>query len=119
MTTTGTLTAEADEAATLQHDVFCILLNFHRQHGLRSIRSDVSEDEIRADSTVISRALGPRIGGRYVPVRDERAERNAAIVAMFNGTNRDQVLRHFGVSRRLFYRVIAEDIRRKQSGQKT
>lgn len=119
MTTTGTLTAEADEAATLQHDLFCILLRFHREQGLRSLRSDVTRDELAADSERMALELGSAIGGRYVrKMRDERAEaleaRNCAIFAAWNGRNRDELIRQFKISRRAFYRVIAEHTRRAQ-----
>jgi Mor family transcriptional regulator len=119
MTMTGTSSAATDGVATLQHDVLCILMQFHRQHGLQSLRFDATPEELKADSAEISRALSPLIGGRYVPTRDVRAETNAAIVAMFDGKNRDAVMRHFKISRRTFYRVIAEDLKtRQRQGQK-
>jgi Mor family transcriptional regulator len=115
--TTGTLTAEAEEAGALQHDVLCILMRFHRQQGLQSLRFDATQEDLKADAARLSVELGAAIGGRYVPKRDLRAEtlaaRNQAIYAMWNGTNRIEVMRHFGISRRLFYMVIAQETRRR------
>lgn len=119
MTTTGTLTAATEEAATLEHDVLCILMRFHRQQGLQSLRFDATADDLKADACRLSAELGAAIGGRYVPkMRDERAEaleaRNQAIFAAWNGRNRDELIRQFKISRRAFYRVIAEYTRRVQ-----
>jgi len=119
MTMTGTLTAATEEAATLEHDVLCILLRFHRQQGLQSLRFDATADDLKADAARLSVELGAAIGGRYVPkTRDERAEaleaRNQAIVAAWNGRNREQIMRQFGISRRMFYLVISREQKRRQ-----
>lgn len=116
--TTGTLTAATEEAETLERDVMAVLSAFHRQAGLTLFRDDVTPEQLAEACRVISADLHKAIGGRYVPKRDMRAEavaqRNAAIFAMFTGRNRAEVMRHFGISRRLFYLVIAQETRRRQ-----
>jgi len=109
--TTGTLTAETDEAATLHHDLFAILLRFHRQQGLHSLRRDVTKEELEQDCQRLSVELGAAIGGRYVPKHTatdrQRRERDQAVYAAFNGRNRPEVMRQFGISRALFYNILA------------
>lgn len=119
MMTTGTLTAETEEAASLRHDVFCVLLRFHRQQGLKSLRFDVTAEDLKADAHRLSVELGAAIGGRYVAKTldaESRAARNAAVYAMWNGKNRSEVMRHFNISRRLFYSVVASESRRRGDG---
>jgi Mor family transcriptional regulator len=117
------LTAEIDEAASLQHDVFCILMRFRRQYGtLPPMSPDISEADLKAYAAQFAAALGEAIGGRYIPKRDlnarARAARFAAIYEMWNGKNRDEVMRHFGITRRFFYTVISSEQRRRQAKHK-
>lgn len=111
MTMTGTLTAATEEAATLEHDVFNLLLRFHRQQGLKSLRCDVTAEELKADAARLSVELGAAIGGRYLPkqsvTEQQRRERDRAVYAAFNGRNRAEVMRQFGISRALFYNILA------------
>lgn len=111
MTMTGTLTAATEEAATLEHDVFNLLLRFHRQQGLKSLRCDVTAEELKADAARLSVELGAAIGGRYLPkqsiTEQQRRERDRAVYAAFNGRNRPEVMRQFGISRALFYNILA------------
>ena len=111
MTTTGTLTAATEEEATLQHDLMLILMRFHRQQGLRSLRFDATADELKADAERLSAELSSAIGGRYLPkafvTERQRQERDRAVYAAFNGRNRPEVMRQFGISRALFYNIIA------------
>lgn len=111
MTMTGTLTAATEEEATLQHDLLCILMRFHRQQGLKSLRFDVTPDDLKADAARLSVELGAAIGGRYLPKQSitehQRRERDRAVYAAFNGRNRAEVMRQFGISRALFYNILA------------
>lgn len=115
--TTGTLTAADEEAGALQHDVFCVLMRLRRQSNLPAITPDLSEAELRAYAAKLANALGAAIGGRYVLKTldaEQRAARNQAIYSMWNGSNRNEVMRHFGISRRLFYMVISQEARRRR-----
>ena len=96
-----------DEGATLRHDVLCILVECHRDRGLAVFRDDVPREAIDALADAVARRLGPRIGGRYVPKRDERAARDAAVWAAFTGRNFEDVRHQFGISRRLLYSILA------------
>ena len=103
---------DADEGATLCHDVRCILLECHRDRGLQALRHDAPIEDIDALADAVARRLAPRIGGRYVPKRDARAQRDAAVWKAWNGRNRQQVLDEFKISKRLFYSIIARRPRR-------
>lgn len=104
-----------DEGATLRNDVLCILVECHRDRGLSVFRDDAPREAINALADVVARRLGPRIGGRYVPKRDERAARDAAVWADFTGRNFEEVRRKFGISRRLLYAILAR--RRRPSNE--
>lgn len=99
---------DAPEADTLQFDVQIILLQCHRDRvGDGILRDGATEQHIVAFAAELARRLAPRIGGRYVPKRDVRAERDAAVVAAFNGRNRAEVMARFSLSRRLFYSILS------------
>lgn len=110
-TTAGALTAVHDamseDGATLRHDVHCILLECHRDRRLAALRDNLQPEDIHALADAVARRLAPRIGGRYVPKRDERAVRDAAVWARFNGRNHKDVMREFSISRRLLYSILA------------
>ena len=101
--------------ASLQLDVAMVLLDCHRdRRGDGIFRAGLSPDQLHQFAAVIAQRLAPRIGGRYVPRRTERdriAERDAAVVAAYNGLNRRQLMRDFGISRRLFYAILARSPR--------
>lgn len=112
----GLLTAEPepiaappldDEAATLRDDVRCILLECHRDRGLQALHSAATSDSIHQLADAVARRLAPRIGGRYVPKRDARALRDAAVWQAWNGRNGAQIMRDFAISRRLLYSILA------------
>lgn len=111
---------EAEETASLRSDVHCILKECHRDRGLSVFRDGVDGEAIAALAEVVARRLAPRIGGRYVqkgPYRagwEERAARDAAVWKAWNGRNREEVMRQFGISRRLLYSILAR--RRKVGG---
>ncbi len=96
-----------DDSATLCHDVRCILAECHRDRALEALRHDAPSEAIDALADAVARRLAPRIGGRYVPKRDARTQRDAAVWKAWNGRNRQQVLDEFNISKRLFYSIIA------------
>ena len=51
--------------------------------------------------------LAARIGGRYIPKRDDRGVRDAAVWRAFTGRNHKEVMRSFQISRRLLYSILA------------
>ncbi len=115
MTAPGPLNDETESGA-LAHDVQCVLLNYTRDRpdgGLLGRR--LTEKEAQALAAEIAPALSARIGGRYLPKRDEQAiqRRNAAVVQAFDGRNHAEVMRRFNISRRLFYNILADARRRK------
>lgn len=117
--TDGLLTAEPettaappldDEAATLQDDVRCILLECHRDRGLQALHSAATSEALHQLADAVARRLAPRIGGRYVPKRgdsDARAKRDVAVWQAWNGRNGAQIMREFSISRRLLYSILS------------
>lgn len=95
------------EGASLRHDVYCILVECTRDRGLQVFRDDVQRASVDALATLMARQLAPRIGGRYVPKRDERAARDAAVWKAFTGRNHGDVMKQFDISRRLLYSILA------------
>jgi Mor family transcriptional regulator len=98
---------EAEEAASLRGDVLCILVECHRDRHLAVFRDGLNGEAIAALADVVARRLAPRIGGRYVPKRDARAARDAAVWKAWNGRNREDVMRQFRISRALLYSILA------------
>jgi Mor family transcriptional regulator len=96
-----------EDGATLRHDMRCILVECHRDRSLAALRDNVQPEDIDALADAVARRLAPRIGGRYVPKRDDRAVRDAAVWARFNGRNHKDVMREFSISRRLLYSILA------------
>lgn len=108
-----------EESHSLRLDVECALREAHREKPAIFGRP-LTPQELRDLAVMVADKLRPRIGGRYVPKtadREERAVRNAAVLQAFNGNNREQVMREFNISRRLFYCIIAED-RKQRLGSK-
>lgn len=100
--------AATDDGATLRQDVGCILLECHRDRlGDGVFRADVTHIDLHNLATIVARRLAPLIGGRYVPKRDHRAMRDAAVWTAFTGRNRDDVMRKFKISRELFYSIMS------------
>ena len=104
--------ALSEDSATLRQDVHCILVECHRDRGATALRPDATAEAIAALSEMVARRLGPRIGGSYFPKGSykgwrERAERDAAIWAEFNGRNHQDVMRKFTISRRLLYSILS------------
>lgn len=96
------------EGATLRQDMTCILLECHRDRlGDGIFRADADHSALAQFAAQIARRLAPLIGGRYIPKRDERALRDAAVWRAFSGGNHREVMREFGISRRLLYSILA------------
>jgi Mor family transcriptional regulator len=64
--------------------------------------------------------LRQQLGGRrvYIAIRGQRAqainpERDEAVLRMFNGRNHREVVKHFSISRRTLYRILAGKTTRK------
>lgn len=108
-----------EEAASLRQDVLITLVECHRDQALEGFREAVPPQVINALASAIAVRLGPRIGGRYVPKgpwragSEDRAMRDAAVALAYNGDNREEVMRRFGISRRLLYSIVARDRRKK------
>ena len=73
------------------------------------VREEIGFNEIFAAqiAEALVRGLRRRLGGDelYIPAQD-KAERDAAIRARFNGTNRDEVCRAFGISKSRLYEIV-------------
>lgn len=93
---------------SLRHDVHCILLQCYRDRpGVNVFLPTASPADINTLAAQMARRLGPLIGGRYIPKRDDRAARDAAIWAAFDGRNHHAVMREHNISRRLLYSILA------------
>jgi Mor family transcriptional regulator len=73
------------------------------------VRAEIGMNEQFASdmASAILRGLCSRLGGRevYIPAED-KAARNAAIRAEFDGTNSDAVCRRHGISRSRLYQIV-------------
>ena len=96
------------EALSLCNDMACILIECHRDRlGDGVMRGDASHADLTALAALLARRLAPRIGGRYIPKRDVRAERDVAVWQAFTGRNHLEVMKKFEISRRLLYSILA------------
>lgn len=104
------------DVTSLGHDIARVLVECHRG-GLGSgvFRTDVSHAELSAMAAIMARRLAPLIGGRYIPKREMRAERDDAVLKAFNGHNHKDLMRVFGISRSLLYSIL----RRKRGGSQS
>ena len=102
------LMPSGNEALSLCHDVSCVLIACQRDRlGDGVFLPDATHAALHDLATQVARRLGPLIGGRYVPKRDDRAARDAAVWAAFTGRNHQEVMREFNISRRLLYSILA------------
>jgi Mor family transcriptional regulator len=96
------------EALSLRHDMACILVECHRDRlGDGVFRPDANHADLTHFAALLARRLAPLIGGRYIPKRDARAERDLAVWQAFSGRNHKDVMREFSISRRLLYSILA------------
>lgn len=71
-------------------------------------RVGLAEPQLTAFAEALAARLRVALGGRYLGKHwDDRAARDTAVRAMFNGSNRDDVMRHFKISKSLFYAILA------------
>ena len=109
------MTDAIDDGATLRHDVTCILIECHRDRGLHDVFHPMAtRQEVERLAEMMALRLGLLIGGRYVPKgehrlgAEERRKRDHAVWQRFNGRNHAEVMREFGISRRLLYAILAK-----------
>lgn len=86
-----------DAAASLHNELTAI------------VREEIGLNESLASqfALLILRGIRQRLGGQelYIPTED-RAPRDAAIRAEFNGRNRDEICRKYGISRSGLYKIL-------------
>lgn len=100
--------ADQDQPDSLCHDVTCVLIQCHRdRQGDGIFNERASAETLGQFAAVVARRLAPMIGGRYIPKRDARAERDAAVWHAFTGRNHQDVMRQFSISRRLLYSILS------------
>lgn len=100
------------EALSLCNDMTCILVECHRDRlGDGVFRADVNQAALTELAALLARRLAPRIGGRYIPKRDVRAERDFELWGAFTGNNHKELMKKFGISRRLVYSILARQPR--------
>lgn len=93
---------------SLRHDMHCILLQCYRDRpGIDIFLPTASQADITSLAAQMARRLGPLIGGRYIPKRDDRAARDAAVWQAFDGRNHKDVMRQYNISRRLLYAILS------------
>lgn len=93
-----------DGNVSLQYALTSILrerVGYHERYA-----SQIAED--------ILQGLQERYGGDdlYIPKSVSRAVRDAAVLDAFDGRNRDEVCRKFGISVRTFYNILDRGRRR-------
>lgn len=93
------------ETTTLQQDLQAALREGLAEQGPGA--PELSAAQLQSLSTTMARLLARRIGGRYVAFVEDRARRDAAVLEAFNGRNRVEVMKRFGISRALFYNILA------------
>lgn len=102
----GDLEPGSGEVATLRHDVQCVLLQYTRDRG-GAVLPRLTDAQAAEVAAGLAPLLAGRIGGRYVPKRDDRAVRDAAVWQAFTGRNHREVMVQFGISRRLLYSILS------------
>ena len=109
--------AEAEDSGSLSLDMECILLEYSRDRpGGGVLGRRLTDVEAQALASDLAQMLSPRIGGRYVPKRDQRAKRDAEVWADFRGNNYQEVMRKHNISRALLFNILAR--MRKKTVQK-
>lgn len=101
-------TPHHEDCESLRHDMTCILLECHRDRNLPGVFvQEVDSAALGEFAALMARRLGPLIGGRYIPKRDERALRDLSVAKAFTGRNHAQVMHDFKISKRLLYNILA------------
>lgn len=89
---------------TLQHDA---AINF-RNDLVRIIRTSLGLPESVAVPMAdeLAKGMKKEMGGMYIPAREIREARDAAVRRDFNGRNREEVMAAHNITRATFYRII-------------
>ena len=95
----------------MRHDVEMILVKITRD---QPDYIKINPGKMAALTALIAEEMSQRLGARYVPRVEDRTERNLAAMRMFDGRNRDEVMRRFRISKRVFYRVLSDHLRSKR-----
>lgn len=90
---------EADAAVSLRHDLVRII---RESLGLSERIAVPMADEL-------AQGLQRRMGGFYIPVREIRETRDAAVLRDFNGRNHTEVMRTHKISRATLYRILSQN----------
>lgn len=96
MNQVSTLTLERDSAVNFRNDLVRII---RESLGLPESIATPMADEL-------AKGLKRQMGGLYIPAREIRNARDAAVLRDFNGRNHSDVMRSHSLSRRTFYRII-------------
>lgn len=98
------------EVTSLCHDIAHVLIEC-RRNGLDDgiFRPGVNQAALTELAAAMARRLAPLIGGRYIPKRDMRAERDDAVRKAFSGRNHTDLMREFGISRSLVYSILRKN----------
>jgi len=96
---------DVTELTPLENDVQLALRDGLAEQGENA--PALTPEQMRALSSTVARMLARRIGGRYVAFVEDRARRDAAVLADFNGRNHGEVMAKHGISRRLLYNILA------------
>lgn len=93
-------------AITLQNDA---AVNF-RDDLVRIIRESLGLPEKIAVPMAeeLSRGLKQRMGGLYIPAREIREARDAAVLRDFNGRNHVEIMQTHRISQATLYRIISQ-----------
>ena len=89
-----------DAAVTLQYEMTAIV---QEENGL-------NEHAASQLAEAIVRGLRRRLGGDnlYIPVLSDRTQRDASIRHEFNGRNREDVCKKYGVSKTRLYEIVSK-----------
>lgn len=109
-----------DGGTTLCHEMACILLECRRDRSDSGVlRPEASHADLADLAAQLARRLAPRIGGRYIPKRDMKAERDAEVIRMWDaGATRAEMVRKLKISRRLTYTITTQETKRRQRWQR-
>ncbi|MGB7422899.1 MAG: hypothetical protein WA917_13650 [Comamonas sp.] len=102
----------ADTETPIEADVLAALRDSLREQGAHA--PHLTPEQQRNLASTMARMLARRIGGSYIGKEAARAARDAAVMrAYYGGLSRDEVIRRFIISRRLFYNILARHLSAK------
>lgn len=110
--TDGVLTEETDAPpSSMRHDVEMILVKITRD---RPDYLTIGPGKMAALTAIIADEMRQRFGSQYLTRVEDRTERNKAAMKMFNGKNREEVMKRFRISKRVFYRILSDHLRSRR-----